>query len=348
VLGLTLALSGDPVAAEPEPAQVITATKQPLTTAELFKAADEAQRQIDHLDEQLEITVEQYNGARVRLDAIDAELTASRVDLARRRSELEGAQETFAARLAWMYKVGDFSMLDALLSSSSFAEAESQVDFFRRLAHQDKQEQAQFVWLATEVETLERRLTARRDQALAIEEQIEAERLVVEDRLAEREALLESLDDRIAKILGQRAELSRAEARRLAVNIGDIDGNAVQVAIVAETLKHLGKPYVWAADGPESFDCSGLVMYVYAKFGVHVPHFAAYQATYGQRVAYSELQPADLVFFGDPIHHVGIYAGNDRFIHAPHTGDVVRVARLSTYEMPSACARYTSLVTRSP
>ena len=105
---------------------------------------------------------------------------------------------------------------------------------------------------------------------------------------------------------------------------------------------------MWAADGPESFDCSGLVLFVYAKFGVHVPHFAAYQATYGRRVAYSELQPADLVFFGSPIHHVGIYAGNDRFIHAPHTGDVVRVARLSTYETPSACARYTSLVTGSP
>ena len=89
-------------------------------------------------------------------------------------------------------------------------------------------------------------------------------------------------------------------------------------------------------------------MFVYAKFGVHVPHYAAYQANYGHRVAYAALQPADLVFFGNPIHHVGIYAGNDRFIHAPHTGDVVRVARLSTYEMPSACARYTSLVTRMP
>jgi peptidoglycan DL-endopeptidase CwlO len=345
-LALSTAVSGEPAGAEP--AQVITATQQPQTRAELFRAADEAQRQIDRLDEQLEITVEQYNGASVRLDEISAELTSIRVDLQRQQSELRQGQELLSQRLVWMYKVGDYTWLDALLSSGSIADAESQVDFFRRLAQQDRKEQESFTRLVDEVEWLERTVAAKRDQALAIEEQIEAERLVVEDRLAEREALLASLDSRIAAILGQRDELSRAEARRLAVNIGDIRGTAAQVAVVTETLRHLGKDYVWAADGPDTFDCSGLVLYVYARFGVHVPHFAAYQADYGRRVAYDDLQPADLVFFGSPIHHVGIYAGNDRFIHAPHTGDVVKVSRLSTYERPSACARYTGLITKLP
>jgi peptidoglycan DL-endopeptidase CwlO len=345
-LASALVFSGRP--ADAAPVVVITATQQPHTRAELFKAADDVQRQIARLDDQLEIAVEQYNGAQVRLDEINADLTAIRLDLRRRQTELKQHEDLLAQRLIWMYKVGDFTLLDALLNSGSFSDAESQVDFFRRLGRQDRDEQKAFTWLAGEVATLERSVAAKRDQALIIEQQMSDETHVIEDQLAEREALLKNLDDRIAEILGARDELSRAEARRLAVNIGDIHGTAAQVAVVTETLKHLGKDYVWAAAGPDTFDCSGLVMYVYAKFGVHVPHFAAYQANYGRRVAYEDLQPADLVFFGNPIHHVGIYAGNDRFIHAPHTGDVVKVSRLSTYERPSACARYTSLITRVP
>ncbi len=91
----------------------------------------------------------------------------------------------------------------------------------------------------------------------------------------------------------------------------------------------LGKPYVWAADGPDSFDCSGLTMWAYRKVGVSLPHYAASQINYGSRVSRRNLRPGDLVFFGSPIHHVGMYVGGGDFIHAPHTGDVVKISSLS-------------------
>jgi cell wall-associated NlpC family hydrolase len=95
-------------------------------------------------------------------------------------------------------------------------------------------------------------------------------------------------------------------------------------------MAELGKPYVWGAGGPSSFDCSGLVSYVYAQVGVSLPHNAAAQYGYGTPVSYGDLQAGDLVFFSG-LGHVGIYIGGGQFIHAPHTGDVVKISSLSSH-----------------
>ena len=94
-------------------------------------------------------------------------------------------------------------------------------------------------------------------------------------------------------------------------------------------MQYLGVPYHWGGASPQTgFDCSGLVMYVFAQVGISLPHFAAAQYHYGSPVARDQLEPGDLVFF-DNLNHVGIYIGNDQFIHAPHTGDVVRITSMS-------------------
>jgi peptidoglycan DL-endopeptidase CwlO len=104
-------------------------------------------------------------------------------------------------------------------------------------------------------------------------------------------------------------------------------GNAAAVA-VQWAHNELGKPYVWGAAGPSAFDCSGLTMYVYARAGVYLPHSSGAQYGYGRHVSRGELRPGDLVFFGYPIHHVGIYIGGGAMIEAPHTGAVVRISSI--------------------
>jgi len=102
-------------------------------------------------------------------------------------------------------------------------------------------------------------------------------------------------------------------------------GHPEAAAIAA---RYLGVPYRWGGASPAGFDCSGLVMYVYAQLGISLPHYTVAQYGAGTPVARGELQPGDLVFF-DGLGHVGIYIGGGQFIHAPHTGDVVRVSSLS-------------------
>jgi cell wall-associated NlpC family hydrolase len=101
-----------------------------------------------------------------------------------------------------------------------------------------------------------------------------------------------------------------------------------QAATIA--MQYLGVPYVWGGGSPSGFDCSGLVMYVYAQLGISLPHYAAAQFGFGEPVSRDQLQPGDLVFF-DGLGHVGIYIGGGELIHAPHTGDVVKISPLSEF-----------------
>lgn len=119
--------------------------------------------------------------------------------------------------------------------------------------------------------------------------------------------------------------------------LGARDRRGASSAVALLTLQHLGKPYAWGATGPGSFDCSGLVCYVYAQVGIRLPRVTFEQALAGTAVRPEELQPGDLVFFRGNAH-VGIYLGAGHFIHAPHTGDVVRISPLAGRSV-SACRR---------
>jgi len=107
-------------------------------------------------------------------------------------------------------------------------------------------------------------------------------------------------------------------------------GSAASIA-VQTALAQVGKPYVYGAAGPDSFDCSGLTMYAYAAAGISLPHYTGAQYGVGRHVAESDLQPGDLVFFGPNLGHMGMYIGNGQIVHAPHSGDVVKVVPLAGY-----------------
>jgi cell wall-associated NlpC family hydrolase len=94
-------------------------------------------------------------------------------------------------------------------------------------------------------------------------------------------------------------------------------------AIARLAKNYVGTPYVWAGSTPSGFDCSGFVMYLYARLGISVPHSSYAQWDIGRHVARNDMRPGDIVFFGTG--HVGIWLGDGRFIHSPHTGDVVSI-----------------------
>ena len=193
------------------------------------------------------------------------------------------------------------------------------------------------------------------------QEQIVAERAAakrqVEAGLAERQRLLGSIQGEIVRLQAEerrRQEQLRlqAEARLRAqlaaqrqaaadarsndvVGASAVSPEGISVVppsnyggVVGVAMQYLGVPYVWGGASPGGFDCSGLVMFVYAQMGVSLPHHAADQYNYGTPVSRDQLEPGDLVFF-DGLGHVGIYIGGGEFVHAPHTGDVVKISSLN-------------------
>ncbi|WSG19595.1 C40 family peptidase [Nonomuraea sp. NBC_01738] len=156
-------------------------------------------------------------------------------------------------------------------------------------------------------------------------------------RIAEVQKLVDDLEakrDKISKLvtkvesnLFKRAigEAGRPGTRAVKVDL-PIVGSGKAAAAARWALTQQLKPYVWGAEGPSSFDCSGLVMAAYQRVGISLPHYTGDQWTAGTHVSREELRPGDLVFFYSDLHHVGIYIGGGMMVHAPQTGDVVRIA----------------------
>ena len=133
----------------------------------------------------------------------------------------------------------------------------------------------------------------------------------------------------------RQAEAERAQKNAQAAGVAGAvvtSGSGTGQSIVNTAMQYLGVPYVWGGTSPSGFDCSGLVQYVCRKNGISVARVAADQRNCGTYVSRENLQPGDLVFFakGGSIHHVGIYVGNGNMIHAPQTGDVVKVSSINT------------------
>lgn len=141
-------------------------------------------------------------------------------------------------------------------------------------------------------------------------------------------AAIDTAEPAITQKQAEYDEIMKQAANASLANRGSLSastGSASIDAVISEAYKHLGKPYVWGAKGPNSFDCSGFTSYVYrTALGIEIGGTTYDQINSGIEVSYSELQPGDLVF--PHSGHVGIYIGNGQMIHAPHTGDVVKVA----------------------
>jgi cell wall-associated NlpC family hydrolase len=147
--------------------------------------------------------------------------------------------------------------------------------------------------------------------------------------LKNKESILAKNDtstSRIVDSVAGQVQKIRAEAPRL--SRGSSGAPASSNSIIAYASTFQGVPYVYGGNGPSSFDCAGFTCYVFAHFGISLPRVASDQQNVGIYVSTDQLQPGDLVFFGSPAHHVGIYVGDGCMIHAPHTGDVVKISPL--------------------
>jgi cell wall-associated NlpC family hydrolase len=161
-------------------------------------------------------------------------------------------------------------------------------------------------------------------------------------QLAERKRKLSGLESEIAAL--QAAEERARAARRVSYSSGGGGGdyppptNQARSEVVPYAKRFIGVPYRWGGSSPSGFDCSGFTSYVYRNAaGISLPRVSRAQIGAGQRVSRKDLQPGDLVFFGSPIHHVGIYVGGNSYIHAPNTGARVRIDSLNRGGYAGAC-----------
>jgi peptidoglycan DL-endopeptidase CwlO len=339
VLGLAVTAAGSA-----EPAQIGSKRAE----------AQQVLAQIQAMDAQMEKAVEAYNAANVRLDQIKHDLEINQARLQTAKKNLVKARAQVSARLVALYTSDEPDTLSIIFGASSLGDLIERIDSANRIADEDARIAAEVKQYRNEVQTRQQALVkAQADQEKVVAERA-AQRASVQSQLAERQALYSSIKDQIAQLeAAERARQARLAAQAKAAakkqqsapapapapapssSSGGSSGSsapppATHSSVVSIALQYLGVPYVWGGASPSGFDCSGLTMYAYAKVGVYLPHNAAMQYGMGTPVSRSQLAPGDLVFFSG-LSHVGMYIGGGRFVHAPHTGDVVKISSLSEY-----------------
>jgi len=301
--------------------------------------------------------------ANAKLQAIEGDLQLNTKRLGVARQSLGVAQSRVQERLRALYMSGSGGgTVEILLGAQNLDDLLNRLDTAKRISRQDSQVLQDVRSFRREVEQRQRNLSDARQQQSDLVAQRAAEKRTIEGQLAEQNRLLASIKDEIARMkaadLRRQAELAAEARARYLREIQDQRQQALQAAVsqsavqdvsqvpsgtldpippappsryggvVGIALQYLGTPYVWGASGPSAFDCSGFTSFVYSQVGVSLPHNAAAQYGYGVPVSRDQLEPGDLVFF-DGLGHVGLYIGGGQFVHAPHTGDVVKISSLS-------------------
>jgi peptidoglycan DL-endopeptidase RipA len=318
------------------------------------------QHAIDRMNDRVEGLIEDYNEGRVALARTRAEQAETQRRIRRATRRLAAARRQLGQRLWAIYTEGPATALSQLLGAQTVHQALTTTKYQEQVVGADRAAIARVEQLKAELTELAGKLAAQRARRELLQARLAQQRRQIEGRLADQKRYLARLTREVKRAivaerrrreeLRRRALLRRLAAERaararaaaaararstwhgVARRAGGPSGAAGRA--VAFAMAQIGKPYVWGAAGPGSYDCSGLMMAAYRSAGVWLPRVSRAQWYAGPHLTLGELAPGDLVFFAydtsNPasIHHVGMYIGGGAMVEAPYSGASVRTASI--------------------
>ena len=291
----------------------------------------QVQAQVNRLEEEATTAAEGAQEAKVKLAALTRSLAGIQAQAAIQGKTVDAISKTLGTIAVNQYKSGSLSQSLELLFSS---------------------DPALYLSSAGSLEAITRRKTTELRKFQSAEQQLNATSLTVSDRLAQVKVLQKKLAERSAFAVAKLAQaesllakLKKEDRERLA-KLAEDQENADQASSLAAAksasgvsgragialqfaFKQIGDRYVFGADGMVYWDCSGLTMRAFQAAGVSLPHSSRAQSRMGKSIPFNQKKPGDLMFFGRPVSHVGIYVGGGRMVHAPRSGSRVKVADAS-------------------
>ncbi len=356
--GLALALA----------AGLISFTAAPAS-ADISAQIRDEQARLDTLNNQAEAAAERYNAGRIALVRARSAAAIADSRVVREQAALDALKTQVGAFAAQVYRSGGTDKIVLLVTTSSpqtYLDRSSALD--RISARQSslmanlatarhRREQASVEAKSVADAAAQTLKSLDKDKAAVLHAANQAQGVLRDLRVKQAQLVRAAKDAAARRVAQARADALAAQARASAAAAAAFAqapttapstpvataptstpvattkhyaGSAAQIAVQV-AMNQLGKPYVWGAAGPNSFDCSGLTMFAYAQAGISLSHYTGAQFNEGQHVPQSDLRPGDLVFFGTSLGHMGMYIGNGNFIHAPHSGDVVKISPLSGY-----------------
>lgn len=301
----------------------------PAAPSQALPSRADVQQRIEDLETQTSQLDEEYNVARLDLNRVEQKLRDTRTQKADADKRAAALRGTASARAAAVYRVGLPDVLLIFFGSRNASEFSRRMGIVSKVGDWESGVMTSLTIADQRSRYLAESLEKDLVRARSLRDSLASKKKGLESKIAEQKRILDQLS------AAERAALAARVTRRIVARpapaqvIADLPASGSARVAVQTAYDQIGKPYKWGAAGPNSFDCSGLTMYSWARAGVSLPHSSRAQFSATKRVARESLQPGDLVFFGSPIHHVGMYVGNGNMINSPQTGEYVGVRSMN-------------------
>ena len=297
-------------------------------SAEAAQTLAQVQARVRQLEEEATTAAEGAQEAKVKLASLNRTLAGVQAKREIQSQSVSAISKSLSAIAVEQYKTGGLSQSLELLFSSNPALYLSAAGSLEAITRKQSVELRKYQ--AAKQRLTATSLTVNDKLALvqAAQKKLAAQSARAAAKLAEAESLLSKLKkedrERLARLAEQEEDADQKSSLAAAKALSGVSGRGGKALQYA--LKQIGDRYVFGAAGMTTWDCSGLTMRAFQTAGVSLPHSSRAQYSYGKSVRRSELRAGDLVFFGRPISHVGIYLGGGKMVHAPRSGSRVKVA----------------------
>lgn len=303
---------------------------------------DEIEVSIEKMDADIEEIFAEVDKAKIKIGETENEIEKTSKDIQVAEENIKEEEDLFNKRMRSMYMNGVDSYVEVLLNSDGVEDLISRVENIKKIVEYDNKiigeltvkksvieaqratletEKSKLVLLKTDNENKLEKLAIKKEEQNALIAEAKKQEQLFSSKMGDAEAIVSTTMKQIQEIKNR---VPKYTPSRGSASFSDD-------SVVAYASNFLGTPYVWGASGPQYFDCSGFMQYVYAHFGVSLSRTTFTQINEGSYVDRGNLQPGDLIFFGSSSnpHHVGMYVGNNSYIHAPRTGDVIKISALT-------------------
>jgi cell wall-associated NlpC family hydrolase len=314
---------------------------QGAASADPAPTLDQAKKQVAELQHQAEVSGESANDLRGQISASAARVKALQTAIAKQQGQVDGVKRQIGSLAVAGYQTSGISTTAQLLLSTNPDQFLSQASTAQAFAGQQNSALRRYQVAQGKLTDLQASEQTELAALQAVQAKQDAFKKQLQTNLDNAEKVLDKLSaadrKRIEEENAKEAEKARSErptrgGDRESTDLPNVPASGRAAIAVNAALSELGDPYVWGADGPSSYDCSGLMMWAWGKAGVSLSHSSKAQTGEGRPVSKSDLMPGDLVFYYSPVSHVAMYIGNGRIVHAPRPGKSVEIAPMD--EMP--------------
>jgi cell wall-associated NlpC family hydrolase len=301
----------------------------------------EVQARVRDLEEQATAAAEGAQAAKVELSKLQKKLSTVQQQASQQGASLNALSSSIGAIAAQQYKSGPLSQSLELLFSSDPSLYLSTAGSLESVTRKKSADLRKFSVATQRLNATSLTVNDKLALVKAAQARFTKQLAIANSKLEEAEALLAKLTvaerQRLAKLNDDEENEDQKKSLADASKYNSVSGRGGTA--IKYALQQIGDKYVFGAAGLTYWDCSGLTMRAFQSAGVSLPHSSRAQYRYGKAVDRKNLQPGDLVFFGRPISHVGIYLGGNRMLHAPRKGSRVKIAEFSLGKKPYIGAR---------